>query len=756
MECPLKNLRMSVFSAVTVALMSSAFAAEIDKSHLVTNKTPVEALVDSDIKLKFISEKIFSQKAKQNFKSNQLGVIPVSHQRAIRIIDNLPSSHETIKTDSVDEAAVDEESLYVGIPIGLIGEQNIFGGVITKISDNKSELLGGLKLTDLPPVHVKTIVARYPDGSPGLTLVGCANECDEESQIGGLGISFPIMGVDEVNNLLIVDLASIGKELNLLQMMDPNGEYTKLKTISSATTSLDYSYSTLVFDIKSIMVPVTNDPAVTNPPTTEVTVRWYIKLGSIFNPMFKSRNANDAVGFFETSRAKEPKITRFSITKDGKGVHYYIKNVPTEYRQHFSDAIKNWNTELQGQIGRDLLSFEFLEKGTEKYDQIVAGDIRYNVIEWDLDNKAGYGGLGPSISNQMTGETISANVLIQGPTIIDMYSRWFKISQDFRAKKAAGNTLAANQMVKEFNLASKEMMAKRNKPKFSLKLGSLDMTVHSQKAELEDPMIKGDFELVPEGMTWDTYMAGYFKEMIQHEIGHNLGLRHNFKGSLGATSDGSVGSVSRSIMEYLGRSYRHLNAIGEYDKMTIAYGYKGVTPKNLNWYCTDEHEGPVMNERGEIDLLKTMLVSPECTKLDATSDPFSYWESRLERVVSLLVEKESNAAPVWKVDELNGQINELVIGFSLYGISLNLGGKQWNNFFDKPGRPTAQKDVRTYMLGAVKNKLCDPALNEVINTKETAEGRELALNNMATLKFQLAIKFGIFGLYSPQNLTCDN
>ena len=146
------------------------------------------------------------------------------------------------------------------------------------------------------------------------------------------------------------------------------------------------------------------------------------------------------------------------------------------------------------------------------------------------------------------------------------------------------------------------------------------MNIHAQKTELEDPMIKNHFELVPEGVSFDQYMNGYFSEMLEHELGHNLGLRHNFKGNLGAYESGEKGSVSRSIMKYLGRPYRYLSAIGLYDKMAFSYGYKGVAPKHLNWFCTDEDQGT--------DKISLTHKLSECTKSEATSDSYSFWEAR--------------------------------------------------------------------------------------------------------------------------------
>src|SRR5690606_22715299 len=149
-------------------------------------------------------------------------------------------------------------------------------------------------------------------------------------------------------------------------------------------------------------------------------------------------------------------------------------------------------------------------------------------------------------------------------------------------------------------------------------------------------------------------MHGYMVEVVAHEIGHNLGIRHNFKGNLGAEDDQTKpGAVSRSIMEYLGRGYRHLNLIGDYDRMAISYGYTGVKPQNLNWFCTDEDKSE--------GLAVIAVKSPECVSSDATNDPFSYWESRIDRTVELLLETKSSAAPAWDISEVSTELTDALI-----------------------------------------------------------------------------------------------
>lgn len=712
-------------------------------STLVTNKNPniEKTIQDKDVKIKVLSRSKFIQKIQEN------KMISLKSAKAQSILSELPQENVSGEIENLNSQAPAQESLLVGFPMGLIGEQNIFGGVITKVSDRQNQDLGTLKLTDLPPLHVRSIVAPDGTGKYFLVLIGCVSDCAETSEQLPL-ISFPILGIDEESEMLILDLAPMANELNLVGMLDPNGDYTKLKSVSSTTTAVDYSFSTLVFDVATKMIPVNADVNDTSAPQTEFTVRWYLRLNSAFNPAFEARTPTEGVGFFETSRSKTSKITRFSISENGSTVHYYIKNVPQEFRNIFSGALDNWNTNFKKILGRELLTYEFIELDDPRYEELVPGDIRFNIIEWDLVNKAGYGGLGPSIANQFTGETISANVLIQGPTIVDLYTKWFGISQEVRNLEAKGLALEAKKLIKSFEVSFQNEMARFKNQNFKVKLGKkLNLIVHSQKKELEDPIHKGHFEIIPEGVTFNQYMTGYFTEMLEHEIGHNLGLRHNFKGNLGSIDSKTPGSVSRSIMEYLGRPYRHLNAIGLYDKMAISYGYLGIAPKHLNWFCTDEDQA--------LDKATLAIMSPECSKSDATSDPFSYWEGRLQRVIDLLINTTSDEAPIWKLEELTTYVDETVLALANYGLSAEKTMNTWTNFFGKVDRPETPEEIKLYVLGSLKNKLCNPKLDEIIQTKISPEASQLAGHNLQKLRELVTLMVSDYELFTQEQMNCQ-
>lgn len=718
---------------------------EKKKSNRVTNSRETNQIIeDEGIELQVISESQLKEAALNK------SILSISNPEVMRILSNLPQGEaaETINQDG-EEIQNQQESLNVGFPIGLIGEQNVFGGVITKVTDRESESLGTLKLTDLSPIHVRTLITRMGNGAPAITLVGCFSNCTESSEQQGL-INFPIVGFNQETGMLIVDMSAIGKELDLISMLDPKGEYTKLKAVSSDTVAVDFDMKTLIFDIQTKMIPVDAKPGDTTVKTTDFTVRWYMKLGSGFNPAFESRQATEGVGFFKTERSKTSKITRFSTTGNGTAatpVKYYIKNVPEEFKPHFEKAIGSWNGEFKNLIGKELISYEFVDATDPRAELLVPGDIRYNIIEWDLVNKAGYGGLGPSIANQYTGETMSANVLIQGPTIVKLYTEWFGVSQKASALIAEGKTHEANKLIKNFEVSVSKEMESRTRKTFKLKLGKhLEMNIHAQKQELEDPIKKGHFEIVPAGMTYEEYMSGYMLEIVAHELGHNLGLRHNFKGNLGAYEAEEPGSVSRSVMEYLGRPFRHLNIVGPYDRMAIAYGYTGEAPKHTDWFCTDEDQG--------MDARSILVKSPECTKTDATNDPFSFFEGRLNRILDLVLERKSAAAPVWKVSDVKTELNDAITGLVAYAASAEATSDSWSNFFGKNDRPEDKKEIKAYVLERIKKKICNPKLQDVIKAKESVEAQAAAQKNLDELKKEISTKTTALGVYTAQDLNC--
>ena len=598
--------------------------------------------------------------------------------------------------------------LILGFPKKSLGEQHVFGGLVTEISD-PSESIGGLKMSQMPGLNV---VLKISADEKTVQFLGCATMCSETTPREVL-YNVPLLSQDA--EYVYLDLAAFGKSLDVNEvaeggLTDSRGE-TKVM-------GFDFSTSTLVFDVKTSFVNPEEIPY-------DVVIRYYLKSGSGFNPAFVPRLNTEGVGYFTSYRAPEELIHRFSLTAKGEKalIKYYIKAVPTEFKPAFADALEDWNTNLKSLFSQTFLDYEFIDVGDPRFDQIVAGDPRFNVIEWDLKNLASYGGLGPHIANEQTGETISGITLIQGPKILELYKKWWHVSDKIEQLKIQGQFSQAAALKNEFENDISQWN-KKSRPKFQIKNDKIHFNVASYDPRLADQaeLNPYDFLTPPAGYTFETYMYGYFREMVAHELGHNFGLRHNFKGNLAANNSGAVGSVSRSIMEYQSRAYRYLNRIGEYDVMAMAYGYLGVMPPVKTWFCTDDDKASHFAPEN----------SAECSSSDATGDPLGLFQTNLQRAKSYILLPGSEIAPEWTVKLLKADIDTVLSGIMNYAVSAPATGSTWTNFSTADRNITAQ-EAPQYITQLLEKELCDTSIEQSLD-KKSPEGLKVAKTNLSELR----------------------
>jgi hypothetical protein len=95
-------------------------------------------------------------------------------------------------------------------------------------------------------------------------------------------------------------------------------------------------------------------------------------------------------------------------------------------------------------------------------------------------------------------------------------------------------------------------------------------------------------------------------------VGHALGLRHNFKGSMDAAHH-RPGEFSTSVMDYLADLTTPATP-GAYDEAALLYGYAGRPADVMGAlaYGTDEHQG----------------VDPDCNPFD-DGDPLAFYVEEL-------------------------------------------------------------------------------------------------------------------------------
>jgi deferrochelatase/peroxidase EfeB len=148
-------------------------------------------------------------------------------------------------------------------------------------------------------------------------------------------------------------------------------------------------------------------------------------------------------------------------------------------------------------------------------------------------------------------------------------------------------------------------------------------------------------------------------------------------------------------------------------------------------------------------------MSPECSKSDASSDPFSFWESQVNRALDLIIDVRSSAAPVWKTAEIATQIEEFSTAFANYAASAEKTADSWTNFFGKADRPEDKAKVKPYVLAKLKALICNPELMDVIKAKESQDAQKLAEENLEALRAAVVATNKYHAVFTETDLKCN-
>ncbi|MSR20842.1 MAG: DUF5117 domain-containing protein [Gemmatimonadetes bacterium] len=248
-------------------------------------------------------------------------------------------------------------------------------------------------------------------------------------------------------------------------------------------------------------------------------------------------------------------------------ITYYIdRTVPEEYRPAMIEAVEAYNEAFEQAGFRDAIRAELLP------DSADAEDIRYPTIRWNVSDPPGYSAIGPSVVDPRTGEILDADILMEGSMILGFRSAWrFQVSPATAVKEM----LAATPEELERLAMGGEIAS------FGTEMISQGMFIRSLLQARGDlgPSEPVPMEYVNEAVKWVT----------MHEVGHTLGLRHNFRASVDTPNErladtnwtrerGLVGSV----MDYATPNIAppgepngdfYIRGMGSYDRWAISYGY---------------------------------------------------------------------------------------------------------------------------------------------------------------------------------------
>ena len=401
----------------------------------------------------------------------------------------------------------------------------------------------------------------------------------------------------------------------------------------------------------------------------------------------------------------EKKDPQAALSDPKKPIVFWIdQTVPTQYHKVIAEGVLSWNKAFE-QIGiRGALEVKVMPQDAE-WD---AADIRYSVIRWMTDTDMQFIATGATQDNPFTGETLKASITLSDNGLRAVRTQKTERSVPVSNRGQMNRCLMGAEHVSDHQLA------------------------------LMDFSVRG---MDPGSPVVTEFLLAKLKETMAHEVGHTLGLTHNFRASTIRSIDEMLdksrpGPRFGSVMDYpswpfAARQFPSLvvfpTDIGPYDMLAVEYAYKFLdgakTPEDerpqLNRIAVRTTQEPDLAFGDDVDASSgggsEIPLDPDVVKWDMGKDPIEFARRQY-----------ANTLDLWKRME-----NEMLQPANGYQMLRNA-------FVASLSRRNLGADLLTHHIGGMKHRRVhfgDPGGKDPFEPVPAARQRE-ALQEIERMLFR--------------------
>lgn len=425
--------------------------------------------------------------------------------------------------------------------------------------------------------HVQ-LVAKNTNfyAEPGTPQAQFVSEDYSDSLLGSAAI---VPGKRDNGEILVEANSLLFKDIPGYQMRLQHTYETPflLDTANTSFTDVDNSPEQTSFGVQAHyqLAPAALKPNAmpsTTPDGRSLLTEFRYSFLKLPDEPMKPRLADDRIGHFVTTRKDytgddgdgrlrlvnrwrlEKKDPNAPLSEPVKPITYWVaKDVPEKYRQAVADGVLEWNKAFE-KIGFKNAIEVRQQTDADKFDTM---DARHASIRWYTAADVG-AAVGPSHVDPRSGEILDADI----------------------------------RMADVFGRSAQKFMLE-NPPEESEHTAHVHGEHHCEylhHAAAEGLFAHELLEARGDNVAGEKLAQAYVKDVVMHEVGHTLGLRHNFKGSL-AWSPEQLQSAEHTKENGLGTSvmdYHPFNlaapgekqgeyvqsTLGAYDYLAIKYAYE--------------------------------------------------------------------------------------------------------------------------------------------------------------------------------------